>query len=466
MPKDMRTWINQLEEAGELLHLKRPVSPLTEMGALMYECRDKALLFERLTGFPGWRGIGQAPATPRQAAIAFDTTLDQVVPTFAGKLNQRVAPEMVATGPVKEVILKGEDVDVRKLPAHKAGVKDAAPFITAGMCITKDPDTGIRNMSIHRLQIKERNRTGFLGIVGRHTYLNYRKYELKNEPMPIAVCIGHHPLYYFAATTTGPYEMDEIELAGALLGEPVPLVKCETIDLEVPAYAEIILEGHVLPHYRESEGPFSEFQDYYIAGTGQNPVLEFTAMTMRKDAIYKNLQNGAEVEGCVYHKLPMAATIYNRLKNIGGMALVKNVMTLPGIFGVVVQMTPRFYGEAKTVLLSVLSSEYLHPKIAIAVDEDVDIFNNTDIIWAVNTRVNPEEDIMVIPGMRIIPMDPTGKEYGVSSTPEWHRIGGKMIIDATKPPTCNAQGREQFERIRPIGKGEVFLKDYLEWNDA
>ena len=460
MPKDMRTWIRQLEEAGELVRVSKPVHPQSEMGAIMYQTRDKALFFEQLRGYPGWRSLGQAPANPRQAALAFDTTLEKVVPTFASKLHLREPCEMVQSGPVKEVILTGDKVDIQKLPAHQAGIRDAGPFITAGLCVTRDPDTGIRNMSFHRMQVKSRTRTGML-LVPRHSFLNYRKYEARNEPMPIAIFIGHHPLYYMAAATTGPYEMDELELAGGLLGELVKLVRCETLDLEVPCDAEIVLEGHVLPHVREEEGPFSEFQDYYIAGQGKNPVIEFQAMTMRKDAIFKNVQNGSEVEGCVYHKLPMAAAIYNRLKNIGGFVDLKNVMTLPGIFGVVVQMTPRFYGEAKNVLMSVLSCEYLHPKVAIAVDEDVDIFNNTEVIWAINTRVDPAEDIMVLPGMRIIPMDPTGKEFGTTGQPTWHRIGGKVIIDATKPPTCDPEARDLFERIQPIGGGEIKLQDYI-----
>jgi len=151
--------------------------------------------------------------------------------------------------------------------------------------------------------------------------------------------------------------------------EDVELVKCRTVDLEVPAWAEIILEGEIPPKVRETEGPFSEFQDYYLTGSGMNPIVNIKAVTMRNDAIFKNVQNGTEVEGCVYHKVPMSAQILRRARTVGGLADVKNVLVMPGIFGVVVQMKPRYYGEARNVLMSVLSSEYQHPKVAIAVDE-------------------------------------------------------------------------------------------------
>ncbi len=461
MPKDMRTWIAEMEQAGELLTIKKPVEPRTEMGALLYQSREKGLLFENLKGFPGWRALGMAPGNLRHAALVFGTTVEKLVPTVAKLMDTKFPCEMVGTGPVKEVIKKGDEVDLYSLPVHQSGGKDAGPFITSGLAVTKDPETGIRNLSFHRLQLKGKRKTGAL-IVPRHTFANYRKYEAKNEPMPIAIFIGHHPLYYMAAATTGAYEMDELELAGGYIGEPVRLVKCETLDLEVPCDAEVVLEGYVPPHLREEEGPFAEFQDYYVAGSGRNHVVEFHALSMRRDAIFKNIQNGSEVEGCVFHKVPMSAAIYRRVRTIGGLVNLHNVMILPGIFGVVVQMTPRYYGEAKNVLMGALASEYFHPKVAIAVDEDVDIFNPTDLLWALTTRVDPERDMVIIPGTRGHSMDPTGREIGETGQPSWQRLGSKVLIDATKPPISDPAARRVFERVSPPGFGTVFLKDYLD----
>lgn len=454
--KDLRTWVQELDDARELIRIDKPVDPHTQMGALMYQCRDKALFFENLPH--GWRSLGQAPANVRQAALAFGAREDTVVPLVAERMGQRIAPEMVSDGPVKEVKLRRGEFDLCELPVHVAGQRDGGPVIGSGLVVTKDPDTGQRNLSFHRLQVKGPNKTGIL-FYPRHSWRNYLKYQERNEPMPIAVFIGHYPLYYAAASTTTAYGVDEFEIAGGYLGQPVKLVKCETVDLEVPADAEVVLEGFVPPHYREEEGPFSEFQDYYITGTGKNPVIEYTAMTRRHDAIFKNLQNGSEMEGCVFHKIPMSATIYRRLKDIGGGPNLHNVMALPGVFGLAIQMTPRYYGEAKNLLMAALSSEYQHPKWAIAVDQDVDIFNHSELLWAIATRVNPSDDVVIIPNTHNHAMDAILPELGAPGTPFWQRYGSKMLIDATIPPPADAEKRAQFERIRPIHP-ELRLADF------
>jgi 2,5-furandicarboxylate decarboxylase 1 len=453
---DMRSWIAQLEAAGELIRIDKPVDPLTQMGSLLYQSREKALFFEKLPH--GWRSLGQAPANVRHAALALGATEDTVVPLIARRLGTRLPVTLQASGPVKEMKLGRGEFDLTQLPVHVAGQRDAGPVIGSGLLVSKDPDTGARNVSFHRLQIKGPHKSGVL-LYPRHTWKNYVKYQERNQPMPVAIFIGHHPAYYLAAATTAAYGEDEFEVAGGYLGESARLVKCETVDLEVPADAELVLEGHIPPHYREEEGPFSEFQDYYITGTGKNPVVEYQYMTRRGDAIFKNLQNGSEMEGCVFHKIPMSATIYRRLKDVGGGPNIHNVMALPGIFGVVVQMTPRAYGEAKNLLLAALASEYQHPKLAIAVDADVDIFNHSELLWALATRVNPERDVVVIPGTHNHAMDASLPELGAPGTGLWQRLGSKMLIDATIPPPADAAARAMFERIRPRNP-ELRIEDF------
>ena len=453
----MRTWIAELEAADELIRIDKPVDPLTEMGSLLYQSREKALFFENLPH--GWRSLGQAPANVRQLALAFGTSEEALVPLVADRMGHCIAPIMVDDAPVKEVKLSKDKLDLTKLPVHVAGQRDGGPVIGSGLVVSKDPDSGQRNVSFHRLQIKSSHKSGIL-LYPRHTWKNYLKYQERNEPMQVAIFIGHHPHYYAAAATTAAYGLDEFEIAGGYMGEPARLVKCETVDLEVPADAEIVLEGHIPPHYREDEGPFSEFQDYYVTGTGKNPIVEYQFMTHRHDAIFKNLQNGSEMEGCVFHKVPMSAAIFRRLKTVGGSPNIHNVMVLPGIFGVVVQMTPRAYGEAKNVLLAVLSSEYQHPKVAIAVDADVNIFNPLELLWALSTRVNPQEDVVTIPGTHNHAMDASLPELGAPGTALWQRLGSKLLIDATIPPPADAAARSNFERIRPRNP-QLRLEDFV-----
>ncbi len=461
MSKDFRSWIQQLEEAGELLHIHKPVNPKTQMGALLYQSREKALMFHNLEGCPGWTSVGNAPANLRHAAMAFGVPMEEMTPYLASKIDARIPWEKVSTGPVKEVVLTGDQIDLTTWPAHKAGNKDGGPVIGSGLLFSKDPDTGKQNVSFHRLQIKGPNKTGIL-LAPRHTRQIYSKYEERNENMPVSIMIGHHPMYYMAAAVSGSFGMDEMEITGALLGEPVQMVKSDTNDIYVPCNAEIILEGYIPPHIREPEGPFSEFQDYYYAGTGNNPVVIVERVTTRLNPVFKNLQNGSEMEGCIFHKIPFGAAVYNHIKNVGGYVDLRNVLMLPGIFAVAIQMVPRYAGEAKAVALAALSSPILHAKVVIVVDPDVNIFNYWELIWAMNTRTNPVEDIITIPGLRIHPMDPSGGvEMVGTGSAAWQRLGSKVIIDATKPATSFPEERKRFERIRPMGDGQVFLEDFL-----
>ena len=191
-----------------------------------------------------------------------------------------------------------------------------------------------------------------------------------------------------------------------------------------------------------------------------NPIVNIKAVTMRSDAIFKNVQNGTEVEGCVYHKVPMSAQILRRARTVGGLADVKNVLVLPGIFGVVVQMRPRYYGEARNVLMSVLSSEYQHPKVAIAVDEDVDIFNDADSSCGDQHAREPGRGHRGHHRRQDSRHGPVVPGVGHPGAPGWHRIGGKVIIDATKPPECVPSVETSLSGC-PVGWETVKLEDYL-----
>ena len=449
MVKDMRTYISQLEAAGELDHVLDPVDVDGEVARRLFASRDRALMFENIQDFPKWKMLGQAPANMRHIALACETTPDDVVNTFAKRIDKGLVPcRMVSGGPVKDRIIRGKKADLGKIPVHVAGARDPGRFIASGLCIVKDPDTGIRNMAFHRLQIKGPRKMGFYMVEGRHTWLIYQKYQAMNKPMPMAVMIGHHPMYYFAAAYSGHINLDELEVAGALLQAPVDLVKCETIDVEAPAHSEIILECEVPPNLREPEGPFSEFPGYYGGGQ-ERPIVNLKAITMRKDAIYKAVQSSAHTESVYYNGMPQAVAILRDLRSVGNFDVKDVTCNWGGTFNVVIKMTPRFYGEAKLALLAAISSHYLHQKVAVAVDEDVDILDPQDVAWAIATRVNPERDITIIKDVRNHPMDLAISGIQRSDLRIPQRVGSRVIIDATKPPTSDPEGRALFDRVEP-----------------
>ena len=211
-----------------------------------------------------------------------------------------------------------------------------------------------------------------------------------------------------------------------------------------------MLECEIPPGIREEEGPFSEFTGYYPDTRLNMPVVVVKAITMRKDAVYKAVQSSGHTESIFYNGLPMAVAIFRDLRNVAGHADIKSVSCNWGnTFNVVVQMTPRFYGEAKHVLLAAMSSLYHHQKICVAVDEDVDIYNPHDIAWAIATRVSPATDVDIIPGVRGHPLDNALPVVGKPGLTTWHRLGSRMLIDATKPPISDPEARAKFDRVRP-----------------
>ncbi len=462
MPQDLRTYLNVLQQQGELITIAKQVDPLTQMGTLFWQS-DRAILFTNVKGYPNWRIVGQAAKTRKQIATALETTPERAVVEAMERIRSGpVECRLIEDGPVKEKKLIGNDVDLNKIPVTVSSEGDVARFITSGLCIVKDPETGRRNVAFHRLQVKSKNHTGIL-MVPRHTWMIYEKYQRLHRPMPMVVVIGHHPAYEIAAAYCGPFGLDELEITGALLQEPVELVKCETIDLEVPARAEIVLEGEIPPDVREDEGPFGEFQGYLLTGKGMNPIFRVKAITMRNDAIYRHVQAGKPpTEHQTLVGFPMEVAIYEQVKDIEGFIDLKDVHVPPsgGCFTVVLQLTPHYEGQAKNALMAALSSPYLHPKIAIAVDEDIDIYDPGDVQWAVSTRCNPSKDIFIIDGTRNHPMDPS---LPLISPPggRWQAVGSKMGIDATKPSTSFPEERRKMDRILPMGWKKYDLRDFI-----
>ncbi len=470
IPKDLREFLALLDREGEFAHIRKPVNPHKNMGALAWQGENhlgKATWFHNLEGHPGWQAVSYAETSRKRLALALGTTVRGFIPHMRELLKKGPTPTVsVPTGPVKDVIIKGDDVDLTKLPFHIMYEEDGGPYIGGGIGIIRDPETGELNAALHRHQIFGPKEMGIYMVPSRHTDLAYQKATRANKPLPFALVLGVHPALILCSCWTFPKEVYELEMAGTFLERPVEMVRCETVDLEVPADAELVLEGYIVPGEMREEGPFTEHTGYARAGAGKNPYIKITAITHRKDPIYYALQGGKPIASSqVLDALPQEIVIWERIKDVGGLVQLKDVVSLPYAGGshiIVVQFTPRIEGEVTDVLLAALSSPYIHPKIAIAVDDDIDPHDPKELFWSLSTRVDPQRDVFIIPGTHGHPLDASLELITTKLEHPQVRRGSRMGIDATKPPTRRVDDRDYFTRSVPRGWETTRVQDWID----
>ena len=441
--RDLREFLTLLEEKGELLKTKKPVDVKFEISAYIRKTSDQrgpALLFENVKN-SNMPALGGMFATRERAFLALETSPQDYVHKFNNALERLVPPKLVSSGPCKDVILTGNKVDLTQLPIPIFSERDPAPFITLGLCISRDPKSGGKNTSIYRLQVKGKNQ---LGIMAQHLVRQLIEAESIGKGLPIAIAIGTDPVLPLATQWMAPYGTDELALAGALRGEPVEVVKAETVDLEVPASAEIIIEGTVLPNVRDIEGPFGEVSGYYTP-SNPKPIIEVSAITHRKNPIYQAALTGMPTtENHILKQLPLEATFYWSLKKeFPGVTAVH--FPAAGTVGMicVIAMKQAYECEARNVIATMMGSR--RNKITIVVDDDVDIYDMEKVLWAIATRTQADEDVVVFPRLVATAMDPSVNKL---------RVGSSLGIDATKP-----FGKPFPEMVKVPGADTVSLDD-------
>ncbi len=417
---DLRQFLNYLEDQGQLTPVTEEVDPKYEIARRLNraaKAQGPALLFQHVRGstVPLVAGLF---ATRQRVLAALDCTEESFTERLLQGMAQPIAPKVVAGGPCQEVVLLGDEVDLTKLPVPTFSPNDGGPYITLGVVFSKDPETGARNVSIIRIQLKGKRRLGIMARSYHHAGVQLAKAEAKGLPLEIAIVIGGDPAIPIASQWRAPYGVDELGLAGAIRREPVPLVKCKTVDQEVPANAEIVIEGRILPGVREMEGPFGEAAGYYTPASPK-PVVEVTAITHRKAPIFHAVLCGPPTtETHLLTQIISEATLYRALK--ADFAGVKAVHQ-PGWGMAFVSLTQHTRQEARSVLAALLSKSEV--KIAVVVDEDVDVRSLDKVLWAVTTRSQPDKDTIIMSAMTHSGLDPSS-DAGVSA---------KMGIDATKP---------------------------------
>ena len=319
MFEDLRGFLAHLEDLGQLKLVKDEVSVKHEIAAGMRKTSDiegPALLFENVKNYPDWRVLGGLFATRKLVALGLGVPQDEMLERYMTLEDKRIPPEIVATGPCKEIKWTGDQVDLTKLPIVTHASKDCGPYVTIGMQIGKDPDTGIRNLSVHRMLVLGKDKLSLWAPADHHLGRMILKAEENGKGLPVATAVGVEPSIVVASQARVPYGIDEFHVAGGLRGGAVKLVKCETIDVEVPAMAEVIIEGVTIPGERVPDGPYGEYPGCY-SDAKQAPVLKVTAITMRKNPIWQTALTGMPVtENHTLIEYGNAAVVYREVKKI------------------------------------------------------------------------------------------------------------------------------------------------------
>ena len=460
-----RTFLQNLEQQGELVRFVKEVDPAQNMAAIEWKTYNelgKASLFTNLKGHEGWHAASEILADRKKWAIGLGVSEDEILDEISDRLKNTVKTVEVdsSAAPVQEVVFEGDDVNILDVPSMMTSEEDGGRYFASGMAIVKDPKTGIRNMSIHRQMVLNERETGFI-MVPRQAKRIYDMYAAEGRGMPVAMVYGAHPAIFYGSGFTTTYGKDELEIAGSLLGEGVRMVKCKTVDIEVPAEAEMVLEGEILFDKMTPEGPFGEIPGTYAEATHAN-VFRINCMTRRKDPIFYAVHCGyptTDTQGTMALGIEIATK--EQLKNVEGGLDLLDVRCHPsaGMMMVVLKIRPRVEGQAKTALMAALSGAYLHPKLAVAVDDDIDANDLRQVMWSMTTRVHAERDIVTIPNTRVFALDNISPV--VPGQNSFHRIGTKWMIDATKPAVTQGEARDQFERAMPRNFDQVDLDEFL-----
>lgn len=436
--------------------ITKPVR-MDDIGALSAQS-DQPILFESIAEKPGFRLCDILVKNRRSQARALGVTPEEYLKTLAFRLRQPPRGlKNVQDGPVKEVIRTGRDVDWRMLPIPRHKDADEAPYVTA-MNIIRDPETGFYN-SCHAGTYAVDARRGLISFVTPHSHIIMNKYRaMGNDKMPIAFVFGIPPAFEIMGNFSGLH-MDmwgEMEMVGTIMDRDIEMVPCETIDLTVPAQAEIVVEGYV--HLREKfkVGEVTSPSMYHLPHTEQVPEVEITALTMRADRpIYRNHQTCPDTDHQPLPRLCHEAVLYNRLSEIGCQVKDVRFPTWGGALSCILQFDYARDGMVNDALMTAMGAPWLNTKMVVAISPDTDIESAAEVYHAMATRVDPARDVIVVPHTRGSPYDPSARPL------DGHypfRTVGKIGIDATR------KGRHDphdFERAWPVNWGKVRLEDYL-----
>ncbi|MBV9395625.1 MAG: UbiD family decarboxylase [Methylobacteriaceae bacterium] len=425
------------EYPDEILRIRELVDLRFETTSIVFELdragRSPVVVFENVVG-QSMPVVTNVAGNRKLLAACLGVSVEDLPGAFRQRCQTYLPCESVERGEWDEIVVEGDELDLTKLPIPLQFSVDGAPYITAGQISARDPLTGVDTTGFHRLMLKGKNRLGVSLHSRRRMYEFHRRAEERGNSLPAAITLGTHPLHYMGSMVYAyPPHVRKFEIIGGLFGESYRLARCGVQDLEVPAGAEMIIEGEILAGVHEPEGPFGEFTGYASYRSTQN-VFVAHRIRMRRDAMFHSVTSGMSRDHILISCITREGEILNTIRrNLPNVRAVHVPHTTCGAFLAIVSMKKTAEGEPQMAMMATFGTE-LYTKYVIVVDEDVDIFNMNDVMWAIATRVRAEKDIIFIPGAKGAILDP-------SSDPETFTLT-KMGIDATKP-----SGRDFAERL-------------------
>jgi UbiD family decarboxylase len=419
----LRAFVERLIQCGECEIHDRPID-LVDVAAVL-ESSPRATLFTAV-GPEKAKLVGNVMGSRRRLAFALDTDEAGLLAELHRRLAHPVAPVKVTEAPVQEVVLKGDDADLCALPVHLQHGEDGAPYISASMDFAHFGN-GRTNVGCRRIMLRGPRAAGVDLIAPSDLRAIYLEAVARREPLPVAFTVGAHPADFIAAMTSIA-DIDELEIMGAIRGAPVPIVKCVTNDVWVPADAEYVLEGYLDPKgHTEPEGPYGEYVGYYGV-LKRNPVFRLTAITHRKNALFQTLTIGgrhlARTDTAQLTSMKTETAAWAALQAaIREPVAVYATAASGGMYNIRVSMRQRYPGEPRNAIAAVFGSK-ADVKHVFVFDADIDVFSDEQVDWALATRFQGNRDLMVAEGFRCVPLDPS-----LAGS----RTGAKVGFDCTLP---------------------------------
>ncbi len=429
----LRNFIEQLQNKGELTKITKPVSTEYEIAGIIAALGEKPVMFENVkeSSIPVVAGL---VSSKDLICLSLGITKEQLLPKLLDAIEHPVAPKMVTNAACQEVVHTGADVDLTKLPIMHYTDKDGGKYIASAVSIVKDPETGKRNMCFHRLMLKDKNHFVVRIVENRGTDSALKK---AGGELDIAICLGNSTATLLSAATTLPIGTDELGMANAL--EKTDLVKCKTVDLEVPADSEFVLEGRIT-NEKASEGPFLDLTGI-VDRVRQQPVIEIKCITHRQKPIYQTILAGRN-EHKFLMGMPKEPTIYSEVNKV---CQCKDVYITPGgcsWLHAVVQIKKQNADDGKKAIAATFEG-HKSLKHCVIVDEDINIYDPHDVEWAIATRFQADKNAVVLSNQPGSSLDPSGDlSEGKKATT------AKAGLDATAPLVSTGKGFKKVDYVK------------------